>query len=175
MAEIKKIDIQQVQKLLETENALLVDVRESNEFNSSHIPLAVSIPLSQLDDYLADLKEQNRPVIFQCQSGVRSQKAAEKMATHLVEEQTIYTMIGGIAAWQQANLPIISPNKKKTISMPRQVMIAAGSLNILFSLISFKSPIGSALTLFLGCGLLFAGITGICAMARLLQKMPWNK
>ncbi|MBI2174946.1 MAG: DUF2892 domain-containing protein [Candidatus Omnitrophica bacterium] len=53
----------------------------------------------------------------------------------------------------------------------RQVQIAAGSLVVLGLLI----PHGWWLALFVGAGLVFAGISGTCGMAVLLSRMPWNR
>jgi hypothetical protein len=58
----------------------------------------------------------------------------------------------------------------------RQVQIAAGSLVLLgLALAAFVSPAWAALSAFIGAGLLFAGISGWCGMARLLALMPWNR
>ena len=58
----------------------------------------------------------------------------------------------------------------------RQVQIAAGSLVLLGVLLGFLwRPEFYALSGFIGAGLLFAGITGWCGMAKLLVVMPWNR
>jgi rhodanese-related sulfurtransferase len=58
----------------------------------------------------------------------------------------------------------------------RQVQIAAGSLVLLGLILSHAvAPGWIALTWFVGAGLMVAGITGFCGMARLLAVMPWNR
>ena len=58
----------------------------------------------------------------------------------------------------------------------RQVQIAAGSLVLLGVLLgAFVAPAFYALSGFVGAGLLFAGASGFCGMARLLAAMPWNR
>ncbi len=58
----------------------------------------------------------------------------------------------------------------------RQVQIAAGSLVVLgVALGVLASPWFLILPAFVGCGLVFAGATGWCGMARLLGAMPWNR
>jgi hypothetical protein len=60
--------------------------------------------------------------------------------------------------------------------MQRQVMIAAGLLVLAATLLSlFVAPAWIALSIFVGAGLTFAGVTGFCGMARLLALMPWNR
>ncbi|MFU2115194.1 DUF2892 domain-containing protein [[Pasteurella] aerogenes] len=58
----------------------------------------------------------------------------------------------------------------------RQVQIVAGSLVLIGVLLGWTTNAAFyLLSCFVGTGLLFAGITGFCGMARLLDKMPWNK
>ena len=67
-------------------------------------------------------------------------------------------------------------HEKTAISMERQVRIAAGALVLFGCILAFA--MNSAFLLlpaFVGCGLIYAGISNTCAMASLLAKMPWNK
>src|SRR5690606_5318800 len=62
------------------------------------------------------------------------------------------------------------------LELQRQVMIAAGSLVLLGVLLGYAlSPWLFLLSGFVGAGLIFAGISGFCGMALLLQRMPWNR
>ncbi|MBE2894946.1 rhodanese-like domain-containing protein [Spirabiliibacterium falconis] len=159
---------------LEKENAVLIDVREPNEYAASHIPQACSLPLSQLEQSLAHIPV-GRKVVIQCQKGKRGEKGCAIIAQHAPHVE-LYNLEGGIEAWQQAGFPVISASNRKTLPLMRQVQLAAGSLVALFSLLSLAGAHGfSVLTLLIGCGLIFAGATGWCGMAILLQKMPWNK
>jgi rhodanese-related sulfurtransferase len=81
---------------------------------------------------------------------------------------------GGLMAWSEAGLPTNSHTTRLPIM--RQVLIAAGSLVLIGALGALVShPAFIYLALFVGLGLLFAGITGWCGMAFLLGKMPWNQ
>jgi rhodanese-related sulfurtransferase len=82
---------------------------------------------------------------------------------------------GGIPAWQQAGLPV---QKLKNAPLPlmRQVQITAGSLVLLGLILStMVAPAWILLSWFVGAGLVFAGVSGFCGMARLLAVMPWNR
>lgn len=58
----------------------------------------------------------------------------------------------------------------------RQVQIAAGALVLLGVILGYGVAPGFFLISgVVGAGLLFAGISGFCGMARLLMKMPWNR
>ena len=81
---------------------------------------------------------------------------------------------GGTLALAEQGLPVV--RGKKTISLERQVRIAAGSLVFIGSILGgLVNPLWFLLSGFVGAGLVFAGITDTCGMAMLLAKMPWNQ
>lgn len=82
---------------------------------------------------------------------------------------------GGIDAWKAAGLEV-EQDPTQPLELQRQVMIAAGSLVLLGVLLGYAlSPWLFLLSGFVGAGLIFAGISGFCGMALLLQRMPWNR
>jgi len=86
-----------------------------------------------------------------------------------------YILGGGIEAWKAAGLPV-TRDAKAPLELMRQVQIAAGGLALLgFALGVTINPGFHALSGLIGAGLLFAGATGWCGMAKLLALMPWNK
>jgi rhodanese-related sulfurtransferase len=90
--------------LINHQDALLLDVRETAEYEGGHLPNAVHIPLSQLagrGDELA--KHVARPVVAYCASGNRSRMAGGTLAK--VGFKEIYNLHGGFRAWQDAGLP----------------------------------------------------------------------
>lgn len=83
--------------------AVLVDVRETDEWRQSRIPGAVHMPLSSLDRRAAELPK-DRPVILYCLSGGRSTRAARRCSQlGIVVEGHV---AGGIIAWGRAGLPL---------------------------------------------------------------------
>jgi len=91
--------------LINRDNALVLDVREVNEYQSGHILNARHIPQSALDKRLDELeKDKDRPIILVCRSGSRSSHAAGVLKKHGFEK--VYNLSGGIMAWQNANLPL---------------------------------------------------------------------
>ena len=81
---------------------------------------------------------------------------------------------GGTAAWEAAGLPVV--RGKKTISLERQVRIAAGVLVLVGSALGyFVHPYFIGVAAFVGAGLTFAGVTDTCGMGMLLARMPWNQ
>ncbi|MFZ2450630.1 MAG: rhodanese-like domain-containing protein [Methylovulum miyakonense] len=88
-----------------SKNAIIVDVREDNEWQEQHIPGALHIPLSQLDSRMGELKgRQHGAIVMQCRSGKRSAKA--QAALQSAGFANVYNMEGGLLAWQQQGLSV---------------------------------------------------------------------
>ena len=154
--------------------AILVDIRSSAEFAGKHIDGAASLPLDQLDSQPQPFSAGDT-VIFSCLSGMRTRQNAELLKQSAQACNEVYLLEGGLNAWQRAGLPV-EAKPGQPMDMMRQVQIAAGSLVLLgFLLGSLISPWFYLLCAFVGAGLVFAGLTGFCGMARLLAQMPWNR
>lgn len=166
------MDAATVQRWLDEDKAVLIDVREAMEYNREHIIGARLVPLSGFD--AADFaRDAGKIAVCQCRTGSRSAKAAAQIVATGFKE--VYSLQGGIEAWKQAGLPV-HLNKKAPIDIIRQVQIAAGSLVLLGVALALTiSPWFMALSAFVGAGLVFAGATGTCGMASLLALMPWNR
>ncbi|MBY0338099.1 MAG: rhodanese family protein [Acetobacteraceae bacterium] len=155
------------------EGAALVDVREPDEHARARIPAARNLPLSRLAE--AELAvEAGRPVIFHCRSGARTDAHGAALAAK-AGSRDAYVVAGGLDAWRRAGLPV-AEDRRQPLELMRQVQIAAGGLVLLGVLLgAFVAPGFHALAGFVGAGLVFAGITGTCGLARLLRLMPWNR
>lgn len=157
-------------KELIAQGAVLVDVREADEHARERIPGARHHALSQLN---GTLLESAGAVIFHCRSGNRTATHAGKLAAAAACDA--YVLEGGIEAWKKAGLPV-AQDKRQPIEIQRQVQITAGFLVALGIVLgTLVHPGFYALSGFVGAGLVFAGISGTCAMARLLQLAPWNR
>ena len=155
------------------QGARLVDIREADEHAREHIPGARHYALSRLDQG-APLQAGEGVMIFHCRSGARTKANAAKLAA-AAPACECYILEGGIDAWKKAGLPAVL-DRSQPIDIMRQVQIAAGSLVLTGVVLGFLvTPAFYALSGFVGAGLLFAGSTGFCGMARLLGLMPWNR
>lgn len=100
---IPTVDPITAQQWLEQEEAIMIDVREPEEYATMHIPGTTLIPLGTI--HAQDLPPlANKKLIIHCQSGKRSNMACEKLLAanpHI----TLYNLEGGILAWQHAGLP----------------------------------------------------------------------
>jgi rhodanese-related sulfurtransferase len=152
----------------------LLDVRTPGEFASAHVPGAKLIPLDDLDP--AAVQRQRgaveNPVYVLCQSGGRARKAIEKLEGAGVHGCVLVE--GGTQSWMDAGLPVIR-GRSSTLPLMRQVQITVGFISAVGAVLALAlDPLFAIIPLVIGCGLLFAGITGTCGLALLLAKMPWN-
>lgn len=84
--------------------AVLLDVRETPEWNAGHVPGALHLPLSRLTAGASlPAAAQGKPVVAICRSGHRSQQAARLLAGHGVEATDV---TGGMTAWEREGLPV---------------------------------------------------------------------
>jgi len=91
--------------LISHQNALVLDVREENEFKEGHVLNSIHIPVGKLSDRGKELeKYRERPVIVVCQSGNRSGRASSLL--HKQGFASVYNLDGGLVAWRSANLPL---------------------------------------------------------------------
>jgi rhodanese-related sulfurtransferase len=92
-------------QLINSKNALLLDVRETKEIDGAKLPNAVHVPLSQLTSRGAELaKYVSRPVIAYCDRGQRGRAATALLAK--LGFKDVYHLQGGFKAWKDAGLPV---------------------------------------------------------------------
>jgi rhodanese-related sulfurtransferase len=90
---------------LQREGAVLLDVREQNEWSAGRAPKARHIPLAQLGGRVSREVPATATVLTICRSGGRSSQAA---ATLRREGYTVLDVAGGMRAWQAAGLPVVA-------------------------------------------------------------------
>lgn len=150
--------------------ARLIDIRGTDEHARERIPGAISLPLYRI----ADLPRDGLPVVFHCRTGMRTSAHAAQLVS-AASGAPAFLLDGGINGWRRAGLPTIA-DRSQPLEIMRQVQITAGALVLSGVLLGlFVAPGFFALSAFVGSGLMFAGVTGWCGMARLLQVMPWNR
>ncbi|MDI9237948.1 rhodanese-like domain-containing protein [Lysobacter sp. LF1] len=92
--------------LINRDNALVIDLSASNDFEKGHIAGSKSVQPSQFDPenkLLANAKD--LPVVVVCRTGQGSADAAKRLKKAGFTQ--VYWLDGGIAAWQQADLPLV--------------------------------------------------------------------
>lgn len=172
---MKTIPVQELESLRsEGQPIELIDVRTPAEFREMHIDFARNVPLDRLDAARLAAErngDAQQPLYVICRTGNRARQACEKLAAAGLR---VVNVEGGTVGWEEAGLPVV--RGRKTISLERQVRIAAGALVLVGSLLAFfVHPYFFAVPAFVGAGLVFAGVTDTCGMGMLLARMPWNQ
>lgn len=99
--DVLQVDPNAAMGLVEDSGAVLLDVREDDEWTAGHAPDAIHVRLGQLDPRAFGTAG---PIVAVCRSGNRSGSAARKLAAAGV---TVYNLVGGMKAWQHAGRPVI--------------------------------------------------------------------
>jgi rhodanese-related sulfurtransferase len=169
---MKTITASKLKKQLDKDEVLLIDVREPAEHRSECIDGACLIPLGEIS--IEKLPSTKRPIVIHCRSGKRSGDACAKLlATD--PSLDVSSLEGGIIAWSQAGYNV-KKSDSNILPLDRQTQIAVGFIASSGTILgTFINPTFYILPGFIGAGLMFAGITGWCGMAKLLAKMPWNR
>lgn len=173
----RTVDASTLQAWLQTGQAVLVDVREPFEHATERIEGARHVPLAQIEPDTLKAQHMGERLVFHCRSGARSGKALERCEIVLRQAGIeTYHLRGGIEAWKAAGKPVAHTTGAPRLEIMRQVQIAAGSLVAVGVLLGVTlTPWLLVVPAFVGCGLLFAGLSGWCGMAKLLAAMPWNR
>ena len=102
---VKNLSPAEAIRVINREAGVVVDVREPPEFASGHIPSAINVPMATLANPSKSLqKHKARPLVVACRSGNRSLAAAVTLRKQGFG--TVYSLAGGISAWQRDNLPL---------------------------------------------------------------------
>lgn len=102
---VKIIDPMTAYEWLQNHEAVVVDVREPDEYKEAHIAGAYLIPIGEIDTKKLPDDVKNKKLIVHCKLGKRGHKACEKLL-HENPSLDIYNLNGGITAWEDAGLSI---------------------------------------------------------------------
>jgi rhodanese-related sulfurtransferase len=147
----------------------IIDVRNPDEFAAERLPKAECVPLGGLAAAVSGW-DRKQPLLLMCKSGMRSKQAVQQLES--AGFTGISMLEGGIDACKRDGVEVVVDRKR--IPLYRQVMIGAGLLLLIGLGLSFVHPAFVLIDWFVAAGLTFAGITGYCPMAKVLEKMPWN-
>lgn len=169
-----RVSVEQLKQKLDDGGATMIDVRTPMEFKQVHARGAVTLPLDSLTvEQVEAQRTGDGPVYVLCKTGGRSKQACAKLAAGGLGDAVVVD--GGTDAWVAAGYPVVR-GETNVISLERQVRIAAGSLVALGTAAGVLiSPWFLIVPGFVGCGLVFAGVTDTCGMGMMLARMPWNR
>jgi len=172
MTTLTPLTASDVARRLKAHSAVLIDIREPDEFAREHVVEAIHAPLSSFDQVPVKLPD-GRDVIYTCRTGNRTGVNCARLAARVPGEA--FVLEGGLDAWKAQGLATRT-DKSRPIELMRQVQMTAGGLILLGAALGLLvHPAFWGLAAFVGAGLFVAGATGFCGMARLLAAMPWNR
>jgi rhodanese-related sulfurtransferase len=92
-------------RLMNQGSTLVLDVRDGDAFATGHLPKARHIPLGELSKRVEEIRKyKDKPVLVTCGGGSRAGAALRLL--NKAGFSTVYQLKGGLAAWQQASLPV---------------------------------------------------------------------
>ena len=102
----KKIEPNELTRLVNKENAILIDLRKKEDYENGHIMTALNYPHQEFDNQMHELdKFKERPIILVCDMGRSSANIGEKLKK--AEFKRTFRLNGGMMTWMQENLPVI--------------------------------------------------------------------
>lgn len=105
LSSIPQLNTNEAVRLMNGDDVVILDVRESSEYSSGHIRDSIHIPMSALVKRLNELdKHKNKQILAVCRSGSRSNGACRTLSKQGFEN--VSNLAGGIMSWSNANLPV---------------------------------------------------------------------
>jgi len=154
------------------QGTLVVDVRTPSEYETTHIPGAINLPLDHIDAHLTQLVDRDDTrILLICQSGARAVRCQRTLARVGLEDTLV--LDGGMNAWLTSGLPVIRGRARWALD--RQVRLTAGLLVATAVAVSFWWPPARYLAGLIGAGLAAAAMTNTCALGMLLSRLPYNR
>ncbi len=103
----KTVSAHEGTRLINREDAVVLDIREKKVFDKGHVVNAINIPLAKLDERITELdKYKEKPLIIVCQMGQQSSDAVKKLEARAFSQ--VYKMTGGLSEWQAQGLPLVT-------------------------------------------------------------------
>jgi len=101
---VKSVSPGEATRMLNHDNAIMVDMREDKDYRAGHIVNAIHAPENSASDTVNLKKYRDKPVIVYCQRGQRATAYCNKLSKQGFE--SVYHLQGGVQAWQKAELPL---------------------------------------------------------------------
>lgn len=101
-----KVSTHEATRLINQNNALVLDIREKADFKAGHLVDSVNIPNSQVLNRISELeKHKSDPIIVVCKTGQTASAASKTLKDNGFAQ--VYRLGGGIMEWTNNNLPLV--------------------------------------------------------------------
>lgn len=102
----KAVSPQGLTALINSHNALVLDVRDAAEFRKGHITGSENIPYAKIGDHLGELKKDPaRPIVVVCNLGQVAGSVTQQLKAAGLSQ--VYKLDGGISNWKNQSLPLV--------------------------------------------------------------------
>lgn len=102
----KEVPVNDMVRLINQEDALVVDVREEGLYEGGHIVNAVNIPVGLMDSKLGDLeKHRDKPIVLVCKTGQTAARGCVELSRKGFKN--LYKLRGGMMSWNDASMPTV--------------------------------------------------------------------
>jgi rhodanese-related sulfurtransferase len=102
----KAISVHQLTQLVNREKGVVIDIRNTKEFNQGHIHGALNIPLSRIKENIKRIEKYNHhPIIMVCTNGISVASACSLLKKSGID--SVFKLQGGINAWSAEHLPLV--------------------------------------------------------------------
>lgn len=102
---IRQVNPAELTRLINREDAVVVDLRSAEDFSVSHILNAMNIPDADMEKRKNELdKHKEKPLVLYCATGSVSTRIARALGADGFKQ--VHTLAGGMPSWQNANLPV---------------------------------------------------------------------
>lgn len=103
---VTEVDTMAAIKLINYQNAQILDVRDESEYAAGHLPNSKNIPAEKMSERWHELEKfKEKPIVIIYKSGVRSGNPSSILQKNGFTQ--VHDLKGGIDAWRRANLPIV--------------------------------------------------------------------
>ena len=101
----REVSVFEAVQLINRQDAVVIDVRDTGEYEAGHLANAKHVAERQLTERLKELEKfKGKPMIVVCRSGMRSNAAVQVLRRNGFDQAV--NMRGGIGSWQQAGMPL---------------------------------------------------------------------
>lgn len=105
-AKTNELSPMQATRLMNNENAVIIDVSDVADFESGHIKNAINAPIKELTNKLPDLQKYGeKAVLTYCKTGHQSMRACKMLKQSGFNN--VHNISGGLKNWKEANLPVV--------------------------------------------------------------------
>lgn len=102
---VSTLDAAGALRLINDQDAAIVDIRDAGDYKEGHIPQARHIPFAALQERLGELaKVKDQPIIVYCRTGTTSQSACALLKKNGFAN--VHSLKGGLPSWLDAQLPV---------------------------------------------------------------------